>query len=155
MNEQQTPAPYASPGTTEYAYSPYDAPPAWVPAPPATFAAPVATPKRTLRERMTAFRGQVVKLWAALDVGAACLVVGLGLGALIGHETAGPGTTDLQQPPGVGSGQFPGQSGDGQGFGHHGFGGQGLGQDPSTQSGGTSGTQGDGQSGTTTSGTSS
>ena len=143
MNQQQTPTPSAPQGATEYPYSPYDAPPAWVPTPPTTFAAPVAAPKRTLRERMTAFRGQVVKLWAALAVGAACLVVGLGLGALVGHETAGSGSTNLQQP------------GVGQGFGHHDFGGQGPGQDPDTQSGGASGTQSGGQSGTTTSGTSS
>jgi hypothetical protein len=151
MNQQQTSAPYAPPAAPEHASSPYDAPPAWVPTSPMMF----APPKRTFRDRMTAFRDQVVKLWAALAVGAACLVVGLGLGVLIGHEAGGSGTANLQQQPGVGSGQFPGQDGDGQGFDRHGFGGQGLGQDPGTQSDGQSGTTSGGQSGTTTSGTAS
>src|SRR4051812_5189440 len=108
MNPQSS-APAAPQVATEHPDSPYDAPPAWVPAPATTFAAPVAPAKRTFRERIARFRGQVVKLWAALAVGVACLVVGLGLGALIGHETAGTGSSNLQQSPGVGSAQVPGQ----------------------------------------------
>lgn len=139
----------------EYASSPYDAPPAWVPTPPTTFAAPVTSPRRGLRDRMAAFRRQVVKLWAALAVGAACLVVGLGLGALIGHEIADTGSSTVQQQPGTGTGQLPGQDGAGPGFGRHGFDGQGFGQGPGTQPDGQSGTQPGGQSGTTGSGTAS
>jgi hypothetical protein len=99
---------------------------------------------------MTRLRGRVVKLWAALAVGAACLVVGLGLGALIGHETAGSGTPTFQQRPGAGSGQFPGRGGDGQGFGDHDFGGQGLGQGQGSGSDGQSGTPSSGQAGSGT-----
>jgi hypothetical protein len=152
MNQQQTPSPYAPPVAGEHPASPYDAPPAWVPASPTAFATPVAPPRRTFGDRMTAFRDQVVKLWAALAVGAACLVVGLGLGVLVGHETSGSGGTTQ---PTIGTNQVPGQ-----GFGRHGFGGmgsdgQGFGQDPSTQSGGQSGTTSGAQPGTTTSGTAS
>jgi hypothetical protein len=106
-------SPRAGTTVTEPPASPYDtAPPAWTPTAPPLLppADGAATP--SLRDR-------VVKLWLALAVGAACLVAGLGLGAAIGHATAGSGSDGVVQPPGIGPGQ-----GAGQGFGR-GFDGQG------------------------------
>jgi len=141
MSDETSPAaeaPDASGATmTEPPASPYDAPsPGWT-------AGPAPAPARA----RPGFRDRIVKLWLALTVGAACLVVGLGLGALIGHATGGSGTDGR---PGIGSGQLPGP--DGQGFGRQGSGqgsGQGFGQAPGMQQDGTQ------QGGTGSSGTSS
>ena len=104
-------------GSTTEPVSPYDAPPAWTPAPPAA-AAPVGpTAKPTFRDRLDEMRGRVVKLWLALAVGAACLVAGLGLGAWIGHATTGSGSNGQPQSPGIGSGQRPDGDVGGRGFG--------------------------------------
>src|SRR4051794_27524725 len=107
----------ADPMTSEPPSSPYAAPPPQPPTAPSTFTppaqpAPTAPPvpvRRTWRDRTAALRSRVVKLWAVLAVGAACLVVGLGVGALIGHASGGSGSADLQQPPGIGTGRLPGQ----------------------------------------------
>lgn len=114
---------------TEHPASPYDGPPVWTPGdtPPGNVAASVPAPPATrLRDR-------VLKIWHALAVGAACLVVGLGFGVLIGHETGGSGSDVFQQPT---FGQGPGGHGPGgQGSGGQGFGGQGLGGQGTSGSG--------------------
>ncbi|GAA1976048.1 hypothetical protein GCM10009798_41660 [Nocardioides panacihumi] len=119
---EETPTPADAPADsgatmTEHPVSPYDAPqPDWqAVAPP-----PPAAPR-------PGFHARLVKLWLTLAVGAACLVVGLGLGALIGHAAGGAGSDGFQQP-GFGSGQRPGP--DGQGFGRQG---SGQGQAPGVQ----------------------
>lgn len=114
---EQTSAPAPTYAAAEPPFSGYGAPPAWTPVDPAgpSAAAPPAAPKRTFRDRLTSLRGRVVKLWLALAVGVACLVVGLGLGALVGRATDGSGTGQLQQPPGIGQGLRPDRQGlDGQ-----------------------------------------
>ena len=118
---------------------PYGAPsPTWTPAPPAPPNPPGPPASRP------AFRDRVVKLWHALAVGAAALVVGVGGGAIIGHAVSGSDSDGFRQRPDFGSGQRPGQ-GPGQGF-DQGRGGQDLdGQTPdgwSSRSGSGSGTPG-------------
>ncbi|SFC28976.1 hypothetical protein SAMN04487968_10561 [Nocardioides terrae] len=139
MSQQIPSAPHAP----EQPASPYDGP-TWAPMTSSEFAAQVApaAPRRRVRDRMGAFRGRVVRLWLALAVGAACLVVGLGLGVLVGRQVSGSGPADLRQPPGMGTGRLPRQDGGPGGF---------DGSDPGTQSGGQSGTPSDGQSSSGTS----
>lgn len=70
------------------------------PAPPAP-AAPPAPPKLPFHQR-------VVRIWWAIGVALACLVVGAGAGSLVTHLTEGHGSARFQQ--------FP------DGFGRNGFG---------------------------------
>jgi hypothetical protein len=64
----------------------------------------------------TPFRDRVIRLWAALAVAAACLVVGLGVGIAIGHATSdddrGPGRFD-RFPGGPGRPDFGQRDGNG------------------------------------------
>jgi hypothetical protein len=66
-----------------------------------------AVPRQPFRERTT-------RLWLALVVALACLIVGLGVGVAIGHATGGDdrGPGRFQRFPGGGPGY-----GDGQRFG--------------------------------------
>ncbi|UDY23064.1 hypothetical protein [Nocardioides sp. Kera G14] len=92
-------------------------PPTWQPAPqptPAAAAAPAA-PTTTAAPRQP-FKSRVVKLWHALIVAVACLIVGLGVGGVfgglvgfvVGHHDRG--TVRQFNPPGLGNsnGQFNG-----------------------------------------------
>src|SRR6202000_1740242 len=89
------------------------------------------------------FRERTIKLWHAIVVGLACLIVGGGVrGVSVGHhghdDRRGPG--DFRQFPGGGPGGAPGQNfGPGQG--------NGQGTAPGTAQGGT------GQGGTDQGGT--
>jgi hypothetical protein len=87
-------------------------PPQWTPATPA----PPPAPK-------VPFHARVVRIWWAIGVALACLVVGAGTGSLITHLAERNGSpARFQQVPGG----F-GQNGFGRGFGRNGFPGQGFG----------------------------
>lgn len=89
-------------------------PPQWTPVTPA----PPAPPK-------VPFHARVVRIWWAIGVALACLVVGAGTGSLITHlaDRHGSSTRFQQFPDRFGRNGFPGQ---GFGFGGpNGFPGQG------------------------------
>lgn len=70
-------------------------PPRWTPATPSAPAAP-----------RTPFHQRVVRIWWAIGVALACLVVGAGTGSLITHLAERNGTPSRQFPGGFGQG-FP------------------------------------------------
>lgn len=137
-NTPDTPAghgypPAAGPTATATAEPP-GAPEPTAPAAPTT---EPSAPRGRFGQRL---RHGTLTLWLALVVAAACLIVGLGVGALLGHATAGHGDRFDRDgfPQGPGLGQRPdGRSGGQQG----GF--------PDGRPDGPLGEQGDSSSGTT------
>jgi hypothetical protein len=134
MTQPTTPEQIDPPRAGEPPPSPYDDPPPWSSAPPEAAAPVTAAPgaRRTGSRRwLAALRERAVRLWAVLAVGAACLIVGLGVGVLVGH--AGAGSDGRPQRPGFGSDHAPAWGPAGRDFG--GRGGDGRSTQPGTSEG--------------------